>query len=132
MSIFPTGNDFTMHTLNQVRRKDMTQTKGTCYKVNKTWTTLCCNTIETVPLPIRIGSQALGTACDRGQAFPRCCTDSTGTGQMILNSTQLLCVHVNQSSLCTGYPYYDMQRSRPLFVDWCRRPHKQAARTFTL
>ena len=41
----------------------------------------------------------IGKSADvSGQASPRCCSDSA-TGEMILNSTELICVQVNQLSL---------------------------------
>ena len=104
-----------MHTIHQVRRNGITQlfrqigkrsllhTKLIILSHYNSWTPLCYNAIKTVPLPIRTGSQTLGTTCDRGQAFPRSGADSTGTGEMILNSTQLICIQVNHSSLYTSY-----------------------------
>ena len=106
-TLSPTGNDFTMYVIHQVRKQDSTQTTPT--QIDKgyynTSALLCSNTIKTVQPPIRTGSQNLGTAHDHGQAFCRCCTvaQTTGTGKTILISTQLICCSENQSILYTGY-----------------------------
>ena len=39
----------------------------------------------------------------RGQTPRGCCTDATGIGETVLNSTQLICIEVNQSSPSTVY-----------------------------
>ena len=84
-------------------KRPLLQSKQLIILHYNTWTPLCCNTIETVPPPITIGPQNQGITHDNGQVFLRCSTDSTGTGEMSLNSTQLICVQAHQSSLNTGY-----------------------------
>ena len=114
LAIFPTGSDFTLHATHQVRKQDMTQAVQMytdrrpilSASISITWhynacILLCCNTIEMVPSPIRIGSQNLGTACDQGQYFCHCCTNATGNWRN--NSTQLICTQVKELSLYTGY-----------------------------
>ena len=103
-ALSPAGNDFIVSAIHQVRKQDITVTtltqidKRHCYA----YALMCSTTIKPGQPPIRIGSQNLGNARDHGQAFRGCWTDSTGTGRMILNSIQLICFCINQSSLYTG------------------------------